>query len=330
VRSRTDPAHGPAPHGRTERQPPRERPRWREGRAGADHALRVRDRPVPGAGRDRAGRLGLGVVVDRRLAVRGLLLPHPARGHRRLPPALHPWLVQGREAAPRRARRRRWHGGPGPGHPVGGRPPPPPRVRRPRGRPALPVAVRGRCQEPRQGDVPRPPRLAVRPPPDQRRPLRTRPGQGHRRPPHEPSVHPLGVPHLRPAHSHRRTRDRQLDGRLVGLLLGRPGARGAAAPRHLVDQLGVPRGREPAVHLPRPGDELLAAGDPQRRRVVAQPAPRRPHLRPARRAPRPDRHQRPRDLGVREARPGQQRQVAGPGAARGQAAHPRSRDGARL
>ena len=61
---------------------------------------------------------------------------------------------------------------------------------------------------------------------------------------------------------------------------------------------------------PRPGDELLAAGDPQRRRVLAQPAPRRPDLRPPRRAARPDRHQRPGHL-VRS------RSSAGPGTSSG-------------
>ena len=46
--------------------------------------------------------------------------------------------------------------------------------------------------------------------------------------------------------------------------------------------------------------QLLAAGDPVVRRVLAQPAPRRPDLRPARRAARPDRHQRPAHLDLRE------------------------------
>ena len=110
---------------------------------------------------------------------------------------------------------------------------------------------------------------------------------------------------LAAARRHRRAGHRHLGRRLVGVLLGRPGARRAAAPRDLVDQLGLPRRRQPARSSPaRPGDQLLAAGDPQRRRVLAQPAPRRPDLRPARRAARPDRHQRPRDLGVREARLG--------------------------
>jgi len=50
--------------------------------------------------------------------------------------------------------------------------------------------------------------------------------------------------------------------------------------------------------------QRVAAGRAQLRRVLAQPAPRRPHLRPARRAARPGRHLRAGDLGVREARLG--------------------------
>ena len=45
-------------------------------------------------------------------------------------------------------------------------------------------------------------------------------------------------------------------------------------------------------------------------RVLAQPAPRRPHLRPPRRRSRPDRHVRPADLDVREARLGPRRPLA--------------------
>ena len=73
----------------------------------------------------------------------GLLRGHRARHHRRLPPLLHPRLVQGQPAAEDRP-------GAWPGRwrsrarsiQLGGRPPPAPRVLRPRGRPALAVAVR--------------------------------------------------------------------------------------------------------------------------------------------------------------------------------------------
>ena len=47
---------------------------------------------------------------------------------------------------------------------------------------------------------------------------------------------------------------------------------------------------------PRPLHQRLAAGHRLDGRVLAQPAPRRPHLRPPRRAPRSDRHDRPADL----------------------------------
>ena len=58
------------------------------------------------------------------------------------------------------------------------------------------------------------------------------------------------------------------------------------------------------VRRARPLAQRLAAGGPVLRRVVAQPAPRRPHLRPPRRAARPGRHLRAGDPGVREARLG--------------------------
>ena len=61
---------------------------------------------------------------------------------------------------------------------------------------------------------------------------------------------------------------------------------------------------------PRPLHQRLAAGHRLDGRVVAQPAPRRPHLRPPRRRSRPDRHDRPADLGVREARLGPRRPLA--------------------
>ena len=71
-----------------------------------------------------------------------------------------------------------------------------------------------------------------------------------------------------------------------------------AAPRDLVDQLDLPHGRRPAVGRPGPGHQRLAAGDPLDGRVLAQPAPRRPDLRPARHRARSDRHVGPRHLGA--------------------------------
>jgi hypothetical protein len=103
------------------------------------------------------------------------------------------------------------------------------------------------------------------------------------------------------------------------VLLGLAGPAGGVQPRHLVDQLDLPHGGGAAVPVAGPLAQLLAAGDPVHGRVVAQPAPRRPDLRPARRAPRADRHLGAGHLGVREARLGLRRAVADHPAA-GQAA----------
>jgi fatty acid desaturase len=71
-------------------------------------------------------------------------------------------------------------------------------------------------------------------------------------------------------------------GALTAVLLGLAGPGGAAAPRHVVDQLDLPHGGIPAVPEPGPLRQRLVAGDPVDGRVLAQPAPRRPHVRPAR------------------------------------------------
>ena len=171
-----------------------------------------------------------------------------------------------------------------------------------------------------QGHVPRPPGLAVRPPQDQRRALRARPAQGR-----APCVVTsrlfvvwaflsLALPAV-------------IGGLVTGSWAGAwsaffwAGLVRVALLHHVtwsINSVCHVVGNRPFVS-PRPRHELLAAGDPQRRRVVAQPAPRRPDLRPPRRAARPDRHQRPRHLGVREARLGERREVARPGPAGRQA-----------
>ena len=76
-----------------------------------------------------------------------------------------------------------------------------------------------------------------------------------------------------------------LVGRADRVLLGGTRAGRRPAPRHLVDQLDLPHDRRAALQ-PTQGQrhQLLAAGDPVDGRVLAQPAPRRPHLRPPRRA----------------------------------------------
>ena len=92
-----------------------------------------------------------------------LLLPHRHRRHRRLPPATSP-TARSRPAAALRVGLAvaRQHGLPGPGHHVGGRPPPPPRLRRQGGRPALALAVRDHPGRAGQGLLPRPHRLDAR------------------------------------------------------------------------------------------------------------------------------------------------------------------------
>ena len=82
----------------------------------------------------------------------------------------------------------------------------------------------------------------------------------------------------------------------VLLGLARPGR--PAAPRHLVDQLDLPRRRRASVQVARQVRQRLVARDPVVRRVLAQPAPQRPDLRPPRRAARPGRHLGPHHLGV--------------------------------
>ena len=95
-----------------------------------------------------------------------------------------------------------------------------------------------------------------------------------------------------------RAADLVLAGRADRVLLGQAGPDRAAAPRHLVDQLGLPRVRRATVRHPqrRPGRQLLAAGDHLLRRELAQLAPRRPDLRPPRCPAGADRPVRPADL----------------------------------
>ena len=81
---------------------------------------------------------------------------------------------------------------------------------------------------------------------------------------------------------HRRAGHRVLVGRAERVPVGRSRARRRPAPRHLVDQLDLSHGGRTAFHHPRPRGQRLAAGDPVDGRVVAQPAPRRPDLRPPR------------------------------------------------
>ena len=128
---------------------------------------------------------------------------------------------------------------------------------------------------------------------EQHQPGAVRPGpaerQGHRAASH--SLFPwLVVASLAAARRDRRPGDLVVAGALTAFFWAQPGADRAAAPRHLVDQLDLPRrsATEP-FEVARQVPQRLVAGDPVLRRVVAQPAPRRPDLRPARRAAGPAR-----------------------------------------
>jgi hypothetical protein len=86
-----------------------------------------------------------------------------------------------------------------------------------------------------------------------------------------------------------------------GLLLGVAGAHRPAPPRDLVDQLDLPRHRQTPVRQPGQVSQSLVAGGLVHGRVLAQPPPRRPDLRPSWSRGRPARRQRPHHLGFRGA-----------------------------
>ena len=117
------------------------RPRSEED-VGTGRTRLVRLRAIGGRPRRRLRRVGLGPRLPRHRHRVRHVLDRRARHHRRLPPLLHARRVQGEAAAAHRPRRRRHAGHPGPGHPLGGRPPQAPRLLRPGGGPALPVALR--------------------------------------------------------------------------------------------------------------------------------------------------------------------------------------------
>ena len=110
-----------------------------------------------------------------------------------------------------------------------------------------------------------------------------------------------------------------LQGAVTGVLLGhaRPGR--AATPRHVVDQLDLPCRRPAAVREPRQVRQRVVARFAVDGRVLAQPPPCRPDLRPPRRPQGPDRRQRTDHLGVGEAGVGVGRPLAERGPYPGQA-----------
>ena len=287
VRSRTDPAHGPAPPRRPERRTPGQRARH-----GARASLEIVTLyvfvvgAVRGARRRRPGGVGVGPVLARRRPRRRLLLPHAARRDGRLPPVLHARLVQGESArcgspSPSPARMAiqgpvvQWVADHRRHHAFSDR----------EGDPHSPWRYGNDAERAGQGHVPRPPGLAVRPPADQRGALRPRPARRTAAWSRQPAVRPLGASSASPCPGHRRPRHRRW--RAPGRRSSGPVSCGSpccttSPGRSTPSATSSATGR--SSPRPRPGDELLAAGDPQRRRVVAQPAPRRPDLRPARRA----------------------------------------------
>ena len=100
---------------------------------------------------------------------------------------------------------------------------------------------------PGQGVLVRPHRLAVRPRAHQPRQVHARPDarQGH--PPRRRAVPGSGAGVGVPAGRHRRAGHHVVGRRAVGVLLGLARAHLPAAPRHLVDQLGLPHDRRAAV-----------------------------------------------------------------------------------
>ena len=85
-------------------------------------------------------------------------------------------------------------------------------------------------------------------------------------PRHRPDLAPVpavgGSISLLAARRRRWPADLVLAGRADRVLLGLAGPRLAAAPRDLVDQLDLPRDRRPAVRLPRQVRQRVVAGDP--------------------------------------------------------------------
>ena len=123
----------------------------------------VRRHPAGGPAGRHTAVVGLGPGLARRGHRPGLLLGLRARHHGRLPPVLHPRVVQGHDRPAGGAGRRGQPGHRGTGHHLGVRPPQAPQVQRQGRRPALALAVRGRLEGAVQGAGLRAHRVAVRP-----------------------------------------------------------------------------------------------------------------------------------------------------------------------
>ena len=252
VRSRPHPPHGPAPR-RPTRTPACRRTRSARRRARSSSVMLYVFVvvPVPRAGRRRPRRLGLGAVLARRRPRRRLLLPHAARGHRRLPPATSPTARSRRSgrcgwrwprSAAWRSRARSSSGSP---TTAGTTPSPTARATRTRrGATATTPARWSRaCSTPTWAGC----STAARPTPSATPPTCSRTAAC------VVTSRLFGVWAflsfaLPPLIGGLVTQ--QLGRRLVGVLLGRPRPGRAAAPRDLVDQLRLPRRRQPARSSP--------------------------------------------------------------------------------
>src|SRR4051794_39590836 len=261
---------------------------------------------------------GLGVVPG---LARHRGLPDHVRAHRPrrdggVPPPSHPSRVQDHPRAACDARRARLGGHRGAGHLVGGRPPPPPRLLRPAGRPAQPPRGPWRRLERRAARAAaRPHGLAVHPHRSRQPPaVRARPPRRPDRPHRRSHVHPLGARRAGGLVRSRR-RDRRHGGRGPDRsALGRRGPHPRPAPRHVLDQLALPLLRAQALRQRRRVAQPRVAGFANLRGVVAQQPSRLPDVGRPRDAALGDRSVGDVHLGSREARAGLGRRAGPPGA----------------
>ena len=184
------------------------------------------------------------------LAVLALMyVAHRPRRDARVPPAADPPLVPDLQGGPVRVRRARLDGRAGPGHVVGGRPPQAPRAHRPGRRPAHAARARRRPQGRRRRPLVRAHGLAVRP----RRAggARSATRATSRGPRHAASSTARSASGCWPASRCRPRSATRSPARCArrarGRAVGRRRADLPAAPRHLVDQLGLPLLRHAAA-----------------------------------------------------------------------------------
>ena len=247
----------------------------------------------------------------------------------RLPPHAHPPRLRREAVGARDVRDPRLDVGAGRRHPLGRRPPPPPRVHRRGGRPALPAHPRRRGLARRaQRPLALPHGLAVRGPAHVGQALRARPQEGPADPLGRQVLPAVGAARPRdPVRARLRALRRLAVRRLHRVRVGRPRARLPAAPRHLERELDLPHVRQQAVRDRGREPRQLDRRDGLARRGLAPQPPRLPDLRPPRPAPLPARPVLRGHPLAREARPGLERQAPEGRADRRQARSAPSRAG---